>query len=98
MNISMSTFNAMSSFLIETGFFISLLINAFLFIPQARAIYKTKNSEGVSITTFFGFNIIQGFNILHAYHVKDWLFFFGMLASFITCALVTCLAFWYRKT
>lgn len=92
----MNYFNTIITYIIEAGFSIGLIVNAFLFIPQALAIYKTKNSNSVSVTTFLGFNVIQGFTISHAYLVHDYMLFFGMFASFLTCASVTGLSLWYR--
>jgi MtN3 and saliva related transmembrane protein len=58
-------------YLIELMFGLSLFANAMLFIPQAVKIYKTKNTRGLSKITFFGFNVMQIFTILHAYIHED---------------------------
>ena len=81
---------------IELGFFIGLLINALLFIPQAVKLYRAKTTKGVSAITFLGFNVIQLFTAVHAYSAHDSLLLIGTLLSFVTCGVVTFFAFAYR--
>lgn len=81
---------------IEFGFSISLLVNALLFIPQIITILKSKSVEGVSFVTFFGFNIIQLFTLLHGIIIKDYLLAAGYLLSIITCGTVSTLIIYYR--
>lgn len=81
---------------IETGFFIGLLVNALLFVPQAIKLYRLKSSQGISMITFAGFNVIQAFTAMHAYLVHDTLLLLGYVFSFITCGAVTLFAFLYR--
>ena len=83
--------------LIEVAFGCGLFINAILFIPQAVKVYKTKNTTGLSLTTFIGFNIIQFFTVLHAYLVEDYILMSGFLLSFITCGIVTTFILIYRQ-
>jgi MtN3 and saliva related transmembrane protein len=83
-------------FLLETGFFLCMVVNALLFIPQAIKLYKAKSSKDISIVTFLGFNIIQSFMIIHGYIVGDSLLMLGSFLSLITCGVVTILAFIYK--
>lgn len=82
---------------VEVFFSLGLFINAFLFIPQAVKLYRTKNSEDLSLITFAGFNLIQLFIFLHGYIHKDYLLMLGYLLSLITCGAVTWMIVWYRK-
>jgi MtN3 and saliva related transmembrane protein len=82
---------------IETAFFIALVANAAVFIPQAIKLYRTKSSREVSFATFLAFNIIQLLTAAHAYLANDILLLVGSILSFITCAIVTYLAFLYRN-
>jgi MtN3 and saliva related transmembrane protein len=84
-------------YLIEIIFSIGLFANAFLFLPQAIKIFKTKNISDLSLITFLGFNIIQMFGILHGYLHNDYILVFGFGLSFIFCGLVTTLILIYRK-
>lgn len=81
----------------ETCFFFSLVANALLFIPQAYKLYRAKTAKEVSFLTFFGFNIIQIFTLIHAYIANDRILFFGSFLAFFACAIVTTLAYLYRK-
>lgn len=82
---------------INFGFSVSLLVNALLFIPQVLHLLKAKSAEGLSFITFFGFNIIQIFTIIHAYFVGDYILLAGFLLSFFTCGLVSILIIYYRS-
>ena len=81
---------------VEFIFALGLFANAVLFVPQAIALYKTKNSAGLSLITFLGFNIIQLFTIFHAYLRDDYILFFGYFAAFISCGAVTVLIILYK--
>lgn len=83
--------------LIEVVFSIGLFINAALFIPQAIKLYKTKNSQGVSLVTFGGFFLIQLFTFFHGYLHKDYLLMWGYILTLFTCGSVIFLIFLYRK-
>jgi len=83
--------------LIETVFSLGLFINAMLFVPQIIRLYKTKDSQGISLTTFIGFNFIQLFTVLHGYLHKDYLLMLGYILSFITCGFVTILTLIYKR-
>ena len=83
--------------LIEFIFSFGLFINAILFIPQAIKILQTKTTQGISLTTFIGFNIIQIFTFLHGYLHKDYLLMIGILLSFMTCSVVTVLIIVYMQ-
>ncbi len=82
--------------LIEIIFSLGLFFNAALFVPQAIKLWKTKKAEGLSLTTFAGFNVIQLFIILHAYILHDALLMFGYTLSLITCGFVTVFIIKYR--
>lgn len=83
-------------FMVNFGFSISLVVNAFLFIPQVISILKSQSAKGVSLLTFAGFNVIQLFTILHGLYIHDYLLVGGFLLSFITCGAVTLLVFYMR--
>lgn len=82
--------------LINIGFFLCLVANATLFLPQAFKILRRKSAKGVSLITFGGMNIIQLSTILHGYLVRDWLLVIGMWLAFATCGFVTTLILLYR--
>lgn len=75
-----------------------LLANAALFVPQALKLWRKKNSAGVSLLSFAGFNVMQFVGVLHGYFQRDLPLMIGMLASLIMCGSVTALAFAYRRT
>ena len=82
---------------IVTFFFgLGFVFNASLFIPQAIKIIKTKSARDVSLVTFAGFNFIQLNGVLYGYYQNDLILMYGNLISFITCAVVTLLAIYYR--
>lgn len=82
---------------VDLVFSLGLFFNAGLFIPQAIKIYKNKNVSGLSLITFFGFNIMQLFTALHGYLVHDYMLMIGFLLSFFTCGCVTILIFWLGR-
>ena len=82
--------------IIQYGFSLSLIANAALFIPQIIALVKSKSTEGISLITFSGFNIIQIFTFLHGISVHDYLLAGGYLLSIITCGSVTLLVCYRR--
>lgn len=79
-------------------FSLGMFFNVILFIPQAITLYRTKNSQGLSLFTFAGFNVMQFFTAWHGYLVKDYLLMSGFLLSFITCGVVTFFIVVYRIT
>ena len=83
--------------IVATLFFLGLLCNAALFVPQILRIWRTKSSEGVSVLTFAGFCVLQGVSILHGFLQNDKYLLAGMLASFLSCGTATILAIIYRK-
>ena len=85
------------NYFIEIMFTFGLFFNAFLFIPQAIKILRTKNIKGISLVTFTGFNAMQFFTILHGFLKKDYLLMIGFSLSFIFCGFVTFLIISYRK-
>ncbi|MDR3124996.1 MAG: hypothetical protein LBU10_03895 [Endomicrobium sp.] len=81
---------------IEAVFGMAMFINAALFLPQAIKLYKTKNTEGLSLITFIGFGIIQLSSILHGYIRKDYIFMSGMLLSMVSCGGICFLIIYYK--
>lgn len=81
---------------VEFGFSISLLVNALLFIPQVITILKRKTVEGLSLITFFGFNVIQLFTMLHGILTEDYLLASGYFLSLLSCGTVTMLIIYFR--
>jgi len=82
--------------LFDILFGIGLFGNAALFIPQAIALWRKKNAEGVSLLTFGGFNLLQAIAIVHGLYWHDKALILGMIASLITCGAVTTLTLYYR--
>jgi MtN3 and saliva related transmembrane protein len=77
-------------------FGLGLVCNALLFVPQALALWRKKNSEGVSLLTFGGFSVLQAIAIVHGFYQHDLSLILGMAASLITCGTVTFLTIYYR--
>jgi MtN3 and saliva related transmembrane protein len=77
-------------------FGLGLLCNALLFVPQVLALWRKKNSEGVSLLTFGGFSVLQAIGIVHGFYQHDRSLVLGMAASLITCGTVTALTIFYR--
>jgi MtN3 and saliva related transmembrane protein len=74
-----------------------MILNAGLFVPQAIHLWRTKNSQGVSILSFAGFNTLQAIGALHGYFQHDMALMVGMLASLMTCGTVTGLAAYFSR-
>lgn len=81
----------------EFLFALGLFVNAFLFIPQARRIFKQKRSDEVSLVTFGGFWIIQLLTVVHALIKHDWILFTGYILALVTCGAVILLAIRYKN-
>ena len=77
-------------------FGLGLVCNALLFVPQVLALWRKKNSEGVSLLTFGGFSVLQAIGIVHGFYQHDRSLVLGMAASLITCGTVTSLTLFYR--
>jgi MtN3 and saliva related transmembrane protein len=77
-------------------FGLGLVINGLLFVPQAIALWRKKSSEGVSLVTFGGFNLLQAIGILHGFYQQDRSLVLGMTASFLCCSAVTIQTILYR--
>jgi MtN3 and saliva related transmembrane protein len=79
--------------IVEAGvnifFGLGLFINAVFFVPQAWKIFRQKSSQGLSLVTYGGFNVIQLLMALHGYFHQDFGLMIGMSLSFITCGAVT---------
>ncbi|MGD9152299.1 MAG: PQ-loop domain-containing transporter [Gammaproteobacteria bacterium] len=83
--------------IIQTVFELGLFINAILFIPQSIKILRNKSVQGLSLTTFLGFWLIQLFIVLHACIIHDYLLLTGYIFSLITCGSVVLLIIIFRK-
>ena len=77
-------------------FGIGLFVNAALFIPQIVLLLQKKNADDVSLTTFFGFCLIQLFTVWHGYYTNDLVLMLGFGISLLTCGAVTVLIVYYR--
>jgi MtN3 and saliva related transmembrane protein len=77
-------------------FGLALMGNAALFVPQAIAVWRKKSDEGISLVTFGGFNLLQVIAIVHGCYQHDTSLIVGMIASLITCGIVTSLTLFYR--
>jgi MtN3 and saliva related transmembrane protein len=77
-------------------FGVGLLGNAMLFVPQALAVWRKKNDEGISLITFGGFNVLQAIGIVHGVYQRDLSLIVGLGASLLTCGTVTGLTLYYR--
>jgi MtN3 and saliva related transmembrane protein len=77
-------------------FGIGLIGNAFLFIPQALAVWRKKSDEGISLVTFGGFSMLQVLGVIHGLYEHDNSLVIGLGASFLTCGTVTGLTVFYR--
>jgi MtN3 and saliva related transmembrane protein len=77
-------------------FGLALMGNAALFVPQAIAVWRKKSDEGISLVTFGGFNLLQIIAIVHGCYQHDTSLIVGMIASLITCGVVTSLTLFYR--
>ena len=82
---------------IEVLFAISLIVNAAFFVPQIVKLYKIKNTSGISLLMFLGFNLIQFICILYGYIKKDYILMWGFALSLLTCGSVSILILIYRK-
>jgi MtN3 and saliva related transmembrane protein len=74
-----------------------MILNAGLFVPQVIHLWRTKNSQGVSILSFAGFNALQAIGALHGYFQHDTALMVGMLVSLMTCGAVTGLAAYFSR-
>ncbi|MEQ1666362.1 MAG: PQ-loop domain-containing transporter [Bdellovibrionales bacterium] len=81
---------------IETLFFIGMLINALLFIPQIITVVRNKSSENVSALTFIGFFLIQVVAVMRGYFHQDYIFMLAFGASLITCGTLVIFILIYR--
>jgi MtN3 and saliva related transmembrane protein len=83
--------------IVEMCFAAGLFVNGLLFIPQVKALLKTKDATGLSATTFLGFNLIQIFAIIHGFLHHDTILMLGCAFTFITCGCVSYLVLRYRR-
>ena len=83
--------------MVAWAFGVGMGLNAFLFVPQALAIWRTRRTEGVSLLTFGGFNVLQALGVLHGTFERDWSLAIGMVVSLLCCGSVTLLTLIYRR-
>lgn len=83
--------------IIDVIFALSLFINSALFLPQAYKIFKENSSQGVSITTFSGFCLMQISAIIYGIFHNDRIISYGYFISFCSCFLVVILSIRYRN-
>lgn len=81
----------------EFLFSMGLFLNAALFVPQAIQLYRTKETDGVSLLTFGGFCVLQILAVLHGYLHKDYILMIGYFLSILTCGTVTLLILLYKE-
>lgn len=77
-------------------FEVALFVNALLFIPQAIRIYRLKNAEDLSLTTFVGFCFIQAISVIYGMIRPDFPVSIGFAVSLLTCGTTTVLIIYYR--
>ncbi len=77
-------------------FSLSLLANALLFIPQIVKLYRTKDTSGVSLLMFLGFNVTQLIAVVYGYVRGDFILMYGFLLTLFTCGTVSILILIYR--
>lgn len=82
---------------ISAIFSIALFINAMLFVPQAIKIFKEKSAKSISLSTFFGFLLIQLAAVLYGIMQHDQVLVYGYLISMLTCSAVILLTLRYKN-
>ena len=73
-----------------------MIWNAFLFLPQAKMLYTTKNTSNVSALMFLGFHVMQVVAIFNGYFYHDPVLMYGYIAGLATCLLVSSQIIAYR--
>jgi MtN3 and saliva related transmembrane protein len=86
-----------AKYFIDLIFGVAMFLNAMLFIPQFIVLHKTKDSRGLSLITFAGFNLIQLATIFHGYLYKDYILMYGYILTLFIAGSVTLLVWMYRK-
>ena len=81
---------------VKVIFGLGLFCNALLFVPQVIAVWRKKTDEGISVTTFGGFSLLQAIAIVHGFYQHDQALILGMAASLLSCGTVTVLTLFYR--
>ncbi len=83
---------------IDISFSFALFVNAMLFIPQALKIVRQKTAAAISLSTFFGFLIIQFTAVLYGFMHHDYILVYGYLMSMLTCGSVVGLTLFYESS
>lgn len=83
--------------ILDGTYMLMLIGNAFLYIPQARLIYKKKSSEGVSFITFIGFMFVQCLAIINGLYYDDSALYVGKIVSLVASSTVLWLILFYRQ-
>lgn len=82
--------------LIFIGFGLGQFINASLYLPQLLRLYQYKKADEISLTMYYGFNILQGFGILFARAAHDAYAVVGYVCALVLCGAVASLALYYK--
>ena len=69
---------------IQHLFYLALLLNSTILLPQIIKIFKTKNVKNLSIISFLGFLFMQIITLLHAIFHQDIALAIGMALSSAT--------------
>jgi MtN3 and saliva related transmembrane protein len=83
--------------IIEGQFGIGLIINAALYIPQLLRIVKEKGARELSLIMFGGFWFITLTQVIYGFYIHNIMLAWGTLLTLVTCGVVICLIFVYRK-
>lgn len=73
-----------------------MIWNAFLFLPQAKLLYRSQNTQNVSALMFIGFHVMQVVAIFNGYFYHDPVLMYGYMAAFATGLLVSSQIIVYR--
>lgn len=74
--------------LIEHLFYLALLLNSTIVLPQIIKAFKTKNVKNLSLISFLGFLFMQIITFLHAIFHHDLALVIGMAFSVVTTSIV----------
>lgn len=74
---------------VDTVFGAGLVVNSFLFIPQALRVIRTRETKDLSLVTFLGFCIEQFSAVLYGYLHADYTLMVGYMMSLSTCGTTT---------
>ena len=81
----------------EGQFGIGLVVNAALYIPQILRILKEKGARELSFIMFGGFWFLTLSQVVYGFYIRDWIMAWGNVLTLLTCGIIVCLIFVYRK-